>query len=115
MGRVPHDSVLATALVDRLLHHGEVYYGRARATGRGKPGRRHGDETHTVPALEQGEADGDAEVSITQARPANENQRTPLDDEALVEIAEEELAVEFRAEAEVELLEGSSRRGRRRP
>ncbi len=34
-GRVLHDSALAAALVDRLLHHGEVYYSRGTATDSG--------------------------------------------------------------------------------
>jgi DNA replication protein DnaC len=39
-GRVLHDSALAAALVDRLLHHGEVYYLKGdsyRLRGKPKP------------------------------------------------------------------------------
>lgn len=37
-GRVLHDSALAAALVDRLLHHGEVYYLKGDSYRlRGKP------------------------------------------------------------------------------
>ena len=37
-GRVLHDSALAAALVDRLLHHGEVYYLKGESYRlRGKP------------------------------------------------------------------------------
>lgn len=38
MGRVMHDSALAAALVDRLLHHGELYYLKGDSyRRRGKP------------------------------------------------------------------------------
>jgi hypothetical protein len=38
LGRVLHDAALAAALVDRLLHHGEVYYLKGDSyRPRGKP------------------------------------------------------------------------------
>jgi hypothetical protein len=49
--------------------------------------RLHRGEAHGVPALEQREADGDAEVSLAQARRADQDEGPSLRDEPFVEIA----------------------------
>jgi hypothetical protein len=60
----------------------------------------HRREAHSAAALEQREADGDAEVRLTQTRRADQDERVSLGDEALVEVAQEDLPIELRPEAE---------------
>jgi IstB-like ATP binding protein len=49
-GRVLHDTALAAALVDRLLHHGEVYYLKGDSYRlRGKPKTETPDPPETGP------------------------------------------------------------------
>jgi hypothetical protein len=68
--------------------------------------RLHRGEAHGVAALEQREADRNAEVGLAQARGADQDQRPPLRDEAFVEVAEKDLAIELGAQPEVEVVEG---------
>ena len=76
-----------------------------------------GDEAHGVAALEPGQADGHGEVGLAQPGGADETQGPALGDEALIEVAEEELAIELGADAEVKVvhrsLEGEGLRRRR--
>jgi DNA replication protein DnaC len=50
-GRVLHDTALAAALVDRLLHHGEVYYLKGDSYRlRGKPKTEPSEAPEMAPA-----------------------------------------------------------------
>ena len=67
--------------------------------------RLDGGEAHGVAALEQRQADGDREVGLAETRRPDETERVALGDEAIVEIAQKDLAAELGAQAEIEVVE----------
>jgi hypothetical protein len=50
-------------------------------------------EAYGVAALEQGQTDGRGEMGLAQPRGADETERPPLGDEAVIQVAQEDLAV----------------------
>ena len=64
-----------------------------------------GGEAHEVAALEEREPDTDRQVRLAESRGPDQDEGAPLGDEAVVEVAEHDLAVELGAEPEVEFVE----------